>query len=134
MYSVENIKKAGLKLTPQRQAVYEAMMALRHARLEEIVAYMKGHHNAMTLSTVYRVLESFCSVGLLTLVCHPETGDCYYDITTKEHHHVFNGTNIVDLCDDELSEMVREYISAKRPEIKDIDRIQIQITMSPKDI
>ena len=57
MESIENIKKAGLKLTPQRTAVYKTMMKLGHARLEEIVAHLHAEDETMTLSTVYRVLQ-----------------------------------------------------------------------------
>ena len=108
MESLENIKLAGLKLTPQRIAVYKAMMTLRHAKLEAIVAHLSADGNTMTLSTIYRILESFCKNGLLSLVCHPETGECYYDITVKEHHHVFDGAKIVDYDDNELTKLVHE--------------------------
>ena len=131
MESIENIKAAGLKLTPQRKAVYEVMMKLRHAKLEEIVESLKAEYDNRTLSTVYRVLESFCRAGLLSLISHPETGDCYYDITVKSHHHVFDGNEIVDYKDDELTQLVRKYISEKRPDLKGIDKIQVQITINP---
>ena len=130
MESLENIKLAGLKLTPQRIAVYKAMMTLRHAKLEAIVAHLSADGNTMTLSTIYRILESFCKNGLLSLVCHPETGECYYDITVKEHHHVFDGAKIVDYDDNELTKLVHEYIKRKKPELKDIGQIQVQITIN----
>ena len=130
MESIENIKAAGLKLTPQRIAVYKSMIKLRHARLEAIVEDLKTDHDNLTLSTVYRVLDSFCDAGLLSLVCHPETGECYYDITVRNHHHLFNGNEIVDYNDEELTEMIREYIKKKRPELNDIEKIQVQITIT----
>lgn len=34
---LKRIKEAGLKLTPQRREVYEAMMQLRHATVEDII-------------------------------------------------------------------------------------------------
>ena len=128
MESIENIKNAGLKLTPQRIAVYRAMIALRHAQLEAIVKYLNERHGRITLSTVYRVLESFCKAGVLSLVCHPDTGECYYDITAANHHHVFSGEHIEDYNDEQLTQLVREYIKANRPEIKDIEKIQVLIT------
>lgn len=36
MESTEIIKNAGLKITPQRKVVYEVMMELRHAAIDEI--------------------------------------------------------------------------------------------------
>lgn len=129
MENIENIKAAGLKLTPQRIAVYKSMMKLRHAKLETIVEDLKHEHDSLTLSTVYRVLNSFCASGLLSMVCHPDTGDCYYDINVKDHHHLFNGSSIIDYNDEELTAMVREYIQEKRPDINDIEKIQVQITI-----
>ena len=35
MEGTDKIREAGLKLTPQRKAVYEAMTELRHAPIEE---------------------------------------------------------------------------------------------------
>ena len=37
---VQRIKEAGLKLTPQRREVYEAMQELRHATVEDIIEEM----------------------------------------------------------------------------------------------
>ncbi|MCF0183159.1 MAG: transcriptional repressor [Bacteroidaceae bacterium] len=130
MEAEDKIKEAGLKLTPQRVAVYKAMMALRHAQVEDIVDYIKVSYGSLTLSTVYRVLESFCNVGLLSLVCHPETGECYYDITVRSHHHVFRGERIIDLDDEELTALVREYVIRNRPDLTSINRVQVQITLN----
>ena len=132
MESIENIKEAGLKLTPQRIAVYKSMMKLRHAKLDEIVDDLKREYDNLTLSTVYRVLDSFCAAGLLSLVSHPDTGECYYDITAHNHHHVFDGNKIMDYNDDDLTRLVREYIKEKHPEIYDIEKIQVQITLNNK--
>ncbi|MCF0173378.1 MAG: transcriptional repressor [Bacteroidales bacterium] len=129
MESFDIIKAAGLKLTPQRKAVYKSMMKLRHARLEEIVEDLKQEYDNLTLSTVYRVLDSFCKAGLLSLVCRPDTGECYYDITTEGHHHLFDRGSIVDYCDDNLTRLVQEYIRENRPDIRDIEKIQVQITI-----
>ena len=35
--STEIIKNAGLKITPQRKVVYEVMIELRHAAIDEII-------------------------------------------------------------------------------------------------
>lgn len=71
MEGTDKIREAGLKLTPQRKAVYEAMTELRHAPIEEIISCVQSKDKEITLSTVYRILDSFCKAGLLSLVCHP---------------------------------------------------------------
>ena len=70
----DNIKHVGLKMTPQRKMIYEVMLQLKHASIDDIITYLKEHGVDMTTSTVYRILNSFCEANLLTTVCHPATG------------------------------------------------------------
>lgn len=42
MEAIDKIREAGLKLTPQRKAVYEAMMELRHAPIEAIISCVQS--------------------------------------------------------------------------------------------
>ena len=79
--STEIIKNAGLKITPQCKVVYEVMMELRHAAIDEIIKCVQSKDNEITISTIYRILDSFCKNNLLSLVFHPEVGKNYYDIS-----------------------------------------------------
>lgn len=130
METTDTIRKAGLKMTPQRRAVYEAMMELRHAPIEAIIAKVQSKDKEMTLSTIYRVLDSFCKAGILSLVCHPETGKCNYDITVHEHHHLFDGEQIMDYDDAELTRLIRQYLESHNIPADDIEKIQVQITLN----
>lgn len=134
MESADRIKKAGLKLTPQRKMIYEAMMQLGHASIEEIVTLINSRGTELTISTVYRILDSFCKSNLLTLVTHPETGKCYYDITVREHSHLFAGQNIIDYEDSGLSELVRKYLESKGDIPGEINRVQVQIIMKKDNV
>ena len=51
MEAIDKIREAGLKLTPQRKAVYEAMMELRHAPIEAIISCVQSKDKEITLST-----------------------------------------------------------------------------------
>ena len=128
MESIENIKHAGLKLTPQRRMIYEAMMQLRHATLDDIEEHLKSEGTLMTTSTVYRVLDSFCRANLLSLFFHPETGKGYYDITTREHHHIFSSNQVSDFEAPGLSVVVRDYLRKQHIPEEDIEKVQVQIT------
>lgn len=130
MESVDRIKETGLKLTPQRKIIYEIMMKLGHATVEDITSLAHSEGNEMTVSTVYRILDSFCNAGLLSRISGPESGKCYYDITTHEHSHVFYGHKIVDYDDSALTGMIREYLQDKGDIPGEISRIQIQITVN----
>lgn len=50
MEGTDKIREAGLKLTPQRKAVYEAMTELRHAPIEEIISCVQSKDKEITLS------------------------------------------------------------------------------------
>ncbi len=128
MESMENIKHAGLKLTPQRRMIYEAMTRLRHATLEDIENNLKDKGVEMATSTVYRVLESFCRANVLSLFFHPETGKGYYDITTREHHHIFSSDQVTDFEAPGLSDVVRDYLRRHNIPEEDIEKVQVQIT------
>ena len=130
METTDKIREVGLKLTPQRKAVYEAMMELRHAPIESIISCVQSKDKEITLSTVYRILDSFCKTGLLSLVCHPETGKCYYDITVHNHHHLFNGQQIIDYEDPELTRLIQQYLGKKNLASADIGKIQVQIILN----
>lgn len=127
--SADIIKRAGLKLTPQRKMVYEAVMHLGHASVEEIVSSVQAMGSGMTVSTVYRILDSFCKANLLTQITHPGTGICYYDIKVWEHGHIFTGGDIMDYEDPDLTEMVRRYLEAGGNVPGAIEKVQIQITI-----
>lgn len=126
---LKRIKEAGLKLTPQRREVYEVMMELRHATVENIIRQVQSRNKEMTISTIYRILDSFCSANILSLFYHPDTGKCYYDITVSEHHHFFDGTTIEDYTDPALSQLIREYLEHKHFSMEKIGKIQVQLIL-----
>ena len=132
--TVNKIRDAGLKVTPQRKSVYEVMMRLRHATMDEIITGVQKKDSDMRLSTIYRILDSFCKAGMLSLVCHPGTGKCYYDISVTEHHHVFDGMKIMDYMDPELTGMIREYLLRRNFDPGEIEKIQVQITLNKNNV
>lgn len=126
---LNRIKEAGLKMTPQRKAVYEAMMELRHATIDDIIERVQSKNKEVTVSTIYRILDSFCAANILSFIYHPDTGKCYYDITVDEHHHLFNGKSITDYDDPELSRLIREYLKNRNFTPEEIAKIQVQVTL-----
>ena len=129
----EIIREAGLRVTPQRRLVYETMLELRHATIDDISTFVAGKDSLINLSTVYRIVETFCNAHLLTMVFHPSTGKCFYDITVAEHHHFFDGVRVIDFRDPLLSDIIQTYLKASgRYSSLDVDKIQVQITVADK--
>lgn len=77
----------GYRATPARLLVYDAVVVLRHASPENILAHVHGHAPGVNLSTVYRVLEVLESVGLVTHA-HIGTGSpTYHRADSPAHLH-----------------------------------------------
>ena len=130
MEITEIIKNSGLKITPQLKVVYEVMMELRHAAIAEIIKCVQSKDNQITISTIYRILDSFCKANLLSLVFHPEVGKSYYDITVTENYNILEGESILEYMDEEPTELIRQYMKEKNFASVDISRIQVKITIN----
>jgi len=126
----EIIKKAGLKATPQRKMIYELMTELGHSSIDEIIARVQQKNPEVTISTIYRILDSFCKAGLLSKMNHP-VGKSYYDITIEEHHHVIRDNEIIDYMDTELTTLVMNHLKEKSFEhFNSIEKISLQIIIN----
>jgi hypothetical protein len=55
-----------LKVTPQRMAIYEAIVALNnHPTAENIIEYIRKNHPNVSVGTVYKVLDVFAENALI---------------------------------------------------------------------
>lgn len=126
------IKNAGLKATPQRVLVYEIMQELCHATTDAILNRVRQQRPEITVSTVYRILDSFCEAALLAKLNHPN-GKTYFDINVDEHHHLLSDDNsIVDVEDEEIGAFIRQKFAEKLGDDQQIEKISVQIITSKK--
>ncbi|HID66608.1 MAG TPA: transcriptional repressor [Aquificaceae bacterium] len=85
---VKKCKEIGLKITPQRLAVYEVLLkSYNHPTVEEIYEEVKKMYPYVSLATVYRTLETLEKIGLVKRVCF-WGNSARYDANTSEHHHL----------------------------------------------
>ena len=124
------IKTAGLKVTPQRRMVYEVMQELRHASVDTVIEKVRERNPDITVSTIYRILDSFCKAKVLSSVGNSADGKQYFDITVGNHHHLFDGQKIADYDDPELTRLIYRYLAGKLPGDTNIDKIQVQIIIN----
>jgi len=77
----------GLKVTPQRLAVFKAIVSRHdHPSAEELYEELKNRIEGISLTTVYRTLASLESVGLVQRV--PTLKDkVRYDARVEPHSH-----------------------------------------------
>jgi len=122
------LNEFGLKATPQRMQIYEAMCALGHASADAVYQQLGGARGNMTLATVYNVLESMTEAGLL--VQRPSfSNKMYFDVNTGDHCHLYRQDTheILDFQDEALRQAVESHVKARLPEGLHLDRVEIQL-------
>ncbi|RUM43344.1 MAG: transcriptional repressor [Desulfurobacterium sp.] len=80
-------KEAGLKVTPQRIAIYRELASRSdHPSAEELFESLKDKIEGISLTTVYRTLSSLEKAGLVVRV--PTLKDkVHYDAKLEPHSH-----------------------------------------------
>jgi Fur family peroxide stress response transcriptional regulator len=102
---VDKCRKQGLKITPQRVAVYEILLnSHSHPTVEEIYEEVKKKYPFVSLATVYRTVETLEQMGFAKRVCY-WGNSVRYDANTEEHHHLIC-TNCGSIRDIYLEEEV----------------------------
>jgi Fur family transcriptional regulator, peroxide stress response regulator len=77
-----------LALTPQRRAILRAVLDLDdHPTADRVHAALGRRRVRVSRATVFRTLESFARLGVITKACHPGTS-VRYDGRTDQHHHL----------------------------------------------
>jgi Fur family peroxide stress response transcriptional regulator len=119
----------GLKVTPQRIAILEAIIKLNnHPTAEYIIDYIRNNHPNIATATVYKVLDALVANRLIKKV-KTERDVMRYDAVLENHHHLYSteSDRIEDFVDPELNEIIEKYFEKKRiPDFK-IEDIKVQI-------
>lgn len=124
------LKKKGLKVTPQRLAVYEAVVSLKtHPTAEQIIEYIKVNHPEISVGTVYKILDTLVDNELLKKV-KSEKDVMRYDAIFEKHHHLYcvHTDRIEDYEDPELDALISQYFKNKNITGFNIQDITLQIT------
>jgi Fur family ferric uptake transcriptional regulator len=79
------LHQRGLRMTPQRQLVLDAVRELGHATPEKICARVQTAAPAVNITTIYRTLDLMERIGL---VRHTHLGHGAPTYSEQEHQHV----------------------------------------------
>jgi len=126
----DQLKQKGLKITPQRMAIYEAVVTLKnHPNAEKIIDYIRTNHPNISVGTVYKVLESLVESNLLKKV-KTDKDVMRYDAVVSKHHHLYcsETERIEDYEDEKLDKLISEYFNRKKIKKFKIQNITLQIT------
>ena len=105
--TAEILRTKGLKVTPQRIAIYNMLsMTKEHPNAETIYKTLEPTHPTMSLATVYKTLDFFKGIGLIQELNVGE-GSARYDATPESHPHVVCTycNNVADLPVDGLDDL-----------------------------
>jgi len=123
------LKDCGLKVTPQRIAVFDAVINLNnHPTAENITEFIKTNHPNIATGTVYKTLETLIICGIIKKV-KTDSDVMRYDAIIEKHHHLycFESDRIEDFFDEDLDRIIEEYLKKKKiPNFK-IEDIKLQI-------
>lgn len=126
----EKLKEKGLKVTPQRIAIYNAVVSLKnHPTAENIADSIKADYPSISVGTVYKVLNVLVDNGLLNKV-KSEKDVMRYDAILEHHHHLYcNETDrIEDYEDEDLDALIIDYFEKKKIKNFNIKDFKLQIT------
>ncbi len=125
----ETLIKAGLKVTPQRLVVLEAVTKLGdHPTAERIIDFIKQNHPNIAVGTVYKTLETFVEKEIIEKV-KTDKDIMRYDAILEKHHHLYciKSDRIEDYYDDELNQILKDYFEKKNIKDFKIEDIKLQI-------
>lgn len=119
----------GLRITPQRLAIFEAILKLyNHPTADDIAASIKRDFPNVATGTVYKVLNSLVENGLIKKV-KTEKDVMRYDAILENHHHLYcaESDRIADYYNEEINNLLTDYF--RQHEIPDfkIGDIKLQI-------
>lgn len=123
------LTEKGLKVTPQRMAILEAIYNLNnHPTAENIIDYIKKMHPNIATGTVYKVLSALVANKLVKKV-KTEKDIMRYDGIMENHHHLYcsDCDLIEDYRDEELDKLLKEYFEKKSFSDFKIENVILQI-------
>lgn len=127
------LKAKGLKATPQRISVHQAMLELGHASADSVCHWIAEHcESKVTVASVYNTLTQLTLLGFYR---HRLSANnkMYFDVNTSSHVHLYDSVNSEyrDIIDEELEDIVEAYLKNKRFRGYKVDYADIQLVCHP---
>ncbi len=85
-HTLDILRSSGIRITPQRLAVYESIAVLDHPAADDIYENLRGVYPAMSVATVYNTVERLVQEGLVHVIAI--NGKRRYDFRLEHHDHL----------------------------------------------
>ena len=82
------LHERGMRMTPQRQLVLDALLELGHATPEQVCQHVQRTTPSVNITTVYRTLELLVEEGLVRRTDLGSSRSFYEPAHEHPHHHV----------------------------------------------
>ena len=127
------LKDKGLKATPQRLAVHQAMRTLGHASAEEVAAQIAAQGGtAVSPASVYNILTTLADLRIYDRRSG-RGNKMVFDVRSGRHLHLYDTRDETwqDLDDEELLSLVEAHFKGRRFRGYKIDGIEVQLLCHP---
>jgi Fur family transcriptional regulator, ferric uptake regulator len=120
----EVLRSRGLRMTPQRQLVLDAVRQLGHATPEQVHSSVQRVAGSVNITTVYRTLELLEELGLVTHTHLSHGAPTYHPADERQHLHlVCRGCGAVEGVEPALLEPLAEELASRRGFLVDIGHV-----------
>ncbi len=123
------LQDKGLKATPRRLSILEAIIELKnHPTAEEIIKFIRNRNLNVATATVYKALDILVAKKVIIKV-ETEKNIIRYDAILEPHHHLFSAeSNIIkDYQNEEINMILEKYFKKNKIRDFDIEEIKLQI-------
>lgn len=125
---INKLTDKGLKITPQRIAVFEALLEFYHPTADEIYKKVLEKIPGLSYTTVYNILDTLVTNKLISRV-KTDADVMRYDAITEHHHHLYcaSSDRMEDYYDPELDQLLQEHFKRKKLQGFTITDIRLQL-------
>ena len=127
------LRDRGLKATPQRLAVHEAMLALVHAGADDVAAYISERgKTAVSAASVYNILTLLADLKIYQRRSG-QGSKMVFDVRSGRHVHLYDTRSQAwkDVEDEELLAWVEAHFKGRRFRGYKLDGFEVQLLCHP---
>lgn len=125
----DRLVEKGLKVTPQRIAILEAIYELNnHPTAEMIMEHIQDTHPGIASATIYKVLDALEKKKLINRV-KTDKDINRFDGIVENHHHLYSSDSeqIKDYMNAELDHLLEDFFKRNSIDGFSLEEIKLQL-------
>ncbi len=117
---IQNLRQAGLRLTPQRVAICHLLVGnTEHPSAQQIYDQLRPEYPSLSLTTVYNTLDALVALGAIQNLGNDVSGTIRYDAETSPH------ANLICTSCNRIIDFHSPHVQALTNEVNDQSGYQI---------